>query len=420
MSAGSVETAPGGGFGSLMDPLSPQQIDNPYPLYRQVRSQEPVVFNPTYNVWFITRHEDCVRALRDHETFSTRTVFFPAKPWPPEVQAELDKGYSWYYLLSNNDPPDHTPLRRAVQTAFTNRQTAALERRVREIAEGLVDEFAADGRGELYSQFAYRFPALVIVEVLGVPVADMEQLKQWGDDWLALFSDSAATDELVEAAKGFVAFQNYFKDAFEERERSPRDDLLTGILQALKNERVNLGIEDIVNVPINIMTAGHETGTLLMLSTMRFLLANPEQMEEVKADPSLIPAAVEEGLRMEPAVHGIFRTTLRDTVVAGTEIPAGSRVLLVYGSANHDERCFAEPERYDIHRRDVGEHLGFGKGTHFCVGAPLARLEQKVAFETLLSRLPNLRLGEPPPEPLVHFWLRGPRSLHLEWDPPGG
>jgi cytochrome P450 len=413
-SAGATTT---GDLGELLDPLSPRQIADPYPLYRRIREEQPVVHNPKYDVWFVTRHEDCVRALRDHESFSTRTVFFPAKPWPPEVQAELDRGYSWYYLLSNNDPPDHTPLRRAVQTAFTNRQTAALERRVRELAEELVDEFARDGHCELYSQFAYRFPALVIVEVLGVPREDMEQLKQWGDDWLALFSDSASTAELVEAAKGFVAFQNYFKDAFERREREPRDDLLTGILQALKNERVRLGIEDIVNVPINIMTAGHETGTLLMLSTMRFLLTHPEQLAQVKADPSLIPAAVEEGLRMEPAVHGIFRTTLRDVEVAGTVIPEGSRVLLVYGSANHDGRVFSDPERYDLHRDDVGEHLGFGRGTHFCVGAPLARLEQKVAFETLLGRLPNLRLSPGrEPEPLVHFWLRGPRSLHLEWD----
>ena len=414
MTAGAVERDD---LGALMDPLAPHQIADPYPLYRRARAEEPVVYNPKYDVWFVTRHEDCVRALRDHEAFSTRTVFFPAKPWPAEVQAELDKGYSWYYLLSNNDPPDHTPLRRAVQTAFTNRQTAGLERRVREIAETLVAEFAADGACELYSQFAYRFPALVIVDVLGVPVDDMEQLKSWGDDWLALFSDSAATDELVEAAKGFVAFQNYFRAAFEEREREPRDDLLTGILQALKNERVNLGIEDIVNVPINIMTAGHETGTLLMLSTMRFLLENPESLQAVKRDPSLIPAAVEEALRMEPAVHGIFRTTLKDVEVGGVVIPEGSRVLLVYGSANHDERCFGDAERFDIHRSDVGEHLGFGKGTHFCVGAPLARLEQRVAFETLLARLPNLRLADPEPEPLVHFWLRGPRSMHLRWDP---
>ena len=414
MGAGALDT---GDLGALMDPLAPHQIDDPYPLYRRARADQPVVYNPKYDVWFVTRHEDCVRALRDHAAFSTRTVFFPAKPWPPEVQAELDKGYSWYYLLSNNDPPDHTPLRRAVQTAFTNRQTAALERRVREIAESLVDEFASEGQCELYSQFAYRFPALVIVDVLGVPIEDMEQLKRWGDDWLALFSDSATTDELVEAAKGFVAFQNYFREAFEERVQEPRDDLLTGILQALKNEHVNLRVEDIVNVPINIMTAGHETGTLLMLSTMRFLLDHPETLAAVTRDTSLVPAAVEEALRMEPAVHGIFRTTLKEVEVAGVVIPEGSRVLLVYGSANHDERCFHDPERYDIQRSDVGEHLGFGKGTHFCVGAPLARLEQKVAFETLLVRLPNLRMGEPEPEPLVHFWLRGPRSMHLRWDP---
>ena len=362
---------------------------------------------------------DCLQALRDHDSFSTRTVFFPSAPWPAEVQAELDKGFSWYYLLSNNDPPDHTPLRRAVQTAFTNRQTATLERQARAIANELVDDFADDGHCELFSQFAFRFPALVIIEVLGVPREDMEQLKQWGDDWLMLFSDSAPTDQLVEAAKGFVAFQNYFKQAFEEREREPRDDLLTGILQALKTEKTGLSIDDIVNVPINLMTAGHATGALLMLATMRFLQENSDALEAVKADTSLIAKAVEESLRLEPSVHGIFRTTLKDVDVAGVTIPKDSRVLLLYASANHDETAFAHAEQFDMFRPDVAGHLGFGKGTHFCPGAPLARLEQQVAFETLLGRLPNLRLKQDAEEVrFVHFWLRGMQTLHLEWDLP--
>jgi cytochrome P450 len=406
-------------LGELIDPLSDTQLEDPYPLYRRIRREEPVVYNAKHDVWFVTRHADCLKALRDHDSFSTKTVFFPSTPWPPEVQAELDKGYSWYYLLSNNDPPDHTPLRRAVQTAFTNRQTAALERRVREIGNDLVDTFAADGQCELFNAFAYRFPALVIVEVLGLPRDDMEQLKKWGDDWVLLFSDSATTEELVEAARNYVAFQNYFKEAFEEREREPRDDLLTGILQALKNEEVRLQIEDIVNVPINLMTAGHITGTLLMTATMRFLMTHPSQLDAVKADLSLIPAAVEEALRMEPSVHGIFRTTKCPVEMGGKTIPEEARVLLVYGSANHDEDVFFDAEQYNVFRPDVAEHLGFGRGTHFCPGAPLARLEQRVAFETMLTRLPNLRLQKGVEEQrLVHFWLRGMQTIHLEWDLP--
>ena len=406
-------------LGDLIDPLSPEQLENPYPLYQRIRSEEPVVYNAKHDVWFVTRHVDCLQALRDHDSFSTRTVFFPSSPWPPEVQAELDKGYSWYYLLSNNDPPDHGPLRRAVQTAFTNRESAGLERGARVIANELVDQFAADGQCELFEQFAFRFPALVIVSVLGVPREDMEQLNKWGDDWLMLFSDSTPTEQLVEAAKGYVAFQNYFKQAFEAREREPRDDLLTGILQALKTEKTGLTIDDIVNVPINLMTAGHATGALLMLATMRFLQQNPDQLEAVKADMSLIPNAVEESLRLEPSVHGIFRTTLREVEIAGTTIPKDSRVLLVYGSANHDETAFVNAESFDLFRPDVAGHLGFGKGTHFCPGASLARLEQQVAFETLLGRLPNLRMQQGVEEVrFVHFWLRGMQTLHLEWDLP--
>lgn len=412
------------GFAPSFDPLSHSQAASPWRLYKEIRDSEPIFHSEKYDVWFITRHDLVLQALRDHAHFSTRSVFLPARPWVPEVQAELDKGYSQHYLLSNNDPPEHTPLRKAVQRAFTRTQTAAMEGIVEEVANTLIDAFADDGHAEIVEQFAYPFPAMVVARVLGLPVEDVPQLKRWGDDWLALFGDEPDTAKLVEHARGFVAFQKYFEAAFEERRANPRDDLLTDLVQQLcdgtpmPDSGRPLEVRDIVNIPINIMSAGHETGTLLLTSGLEILLSRePEWYERLREDPSLIPAFIEEVLRMESPVHGIFRTTTGDAQVGDVTIPDGSRVLLLYGSANHDERRFEHAERFDPHRRDVGEHLGFGKWTHFCPGSPLARLEQHKAYELLLTRLPNLRVApEKDRERMMHFWLRGYSALHLEWD----
>jgi cytochrome P450 len=406
------------GLGERFDPLDPEQDDLRYDLWAEARAQEPVFHSPKYDVWFITRWADVDAALKDHAHFSTESVFFPSTPWPEPVQAILDRGYSWHYLLSNNDPPEHTPLKKAVSKAFTRSQTQALEHRIVEIANDLIDGFVDEGRADIGARLAYAFPAYVVLEIIGFPREDMEQLKAWGDDWLTLFSDSADVETLCSAAEGFVAFQNYVLEHFRERERSPRPDLLSHLLRELHEDPdVNLAVEDIVNVPINIMTAGHETGTLLMLGTLSEVLSDAALTKRLATDPSAIPLAVEEALRFEPPVHGIFRTTKAEVQVAGQTIPAGARVLLAYGAANHDPEVFASPEAYDIDRADVSAHLGFGKGTHFCPGAPIARLEQRIALEALFRRCPNLRLAaDQEPRRLHHFWLRGFTELWVEWD----
>jgi cytochrome P450 len=405
-------------IGLRFDPLDPGQAEIRYEFWAQAREQEPVFYSPQYDVWFVTRYADIEAAMKDHEHFSTSSVFAPARPWPDEVSAILDKGYPWHYFLSNNDPPEHTPLKRAVSKAFSRSQTRAMEERVRAIAGELIDGFAGDGEADLGERLAWPFPALVVVEILGFPRADMEQLKKWGDDWVTLFSDAGDTETMVAAAKNFVTFQNYVLEHFRDRAANPREDLLSHLIRELRDDPDStLELEDIVNVPINIMTAGHATGTLLFLEEMTELLRHPELMAEVRADPGRIPALVEEALRFEPPVHGIFRTTKAAVEVAGVTIPAQARVLLCYASGNHDPHRFADPETFNIHRTDGGGHLGFGKGTHFCPGAPFARLEQRAALELLLERCPNLRpLPGREPERVAHFWLRGYQSLWVQWD----
>ncbi|MBS1880126.1 MAG: cytochrome P450 [Actinobacteria bacterium] len=406
-------------IGIRFDPMDPGQAEVRYEFWAEAREHQPVFYSEKYDVWFVTRSDDIEAAMKDTQRFTNGSVFDPAKPWPPEVQAVLDRGYPWRYFLGNNDPPEHTPLKRAVSKAFSRSQTRAMEARVREIANGLIDGFVDEGMVDIGERLAWPFPALVVVDVLGFPQEDVEQLKQWGDDWVSLFSDSLSTEELVAAAEQFVAFQNYVLDAFREREREPREDLLSHLIRELHDDpELNLGLEEIVNVPINIMTAGHATGTLLMLEELTELLGDPELMREVRSDPENIPALVEESLRYEAPVHGLFRTTKAEVEMGGVTIPEGAHVLLCYASANHDPCRFHDPEKFDIHRADVDKHLGFGKGTHYCPGAQIARLEQGIAIELMLERCPNLRLvPDRPPERLQHFWLRGYQSLWVRWDP---
>jgi cytochrome P450 len=357
--------------------------------------------------------------LKDIRNFSKCDDFAPAQPWSPEVQGALDKGYSWDYFLSNNDPPIHTPLKRVVSKAISRRQTKAIAERVRAIASELIDGFAADGIAELGEQLAWPFPALVTLEIIGFPREDMDQLKRWGDEWVLLFSDAPlGTEAMVRAADQFVEFQNYVLDHLRDRERNPREDLLSHLIRELHDDPdIDLPLEDIVNIPISVMTAGHVTGTLLLLEEITELLAHPELMATVRAHPEKIPVLIEEALRFEPPVQGTFIRAINEVEVGGVTLPADSRVLLSYGSANHDPARFSCPEAFDIERPDVDRHLGFGKGTHFCPGAPLARLEQHVALELLLERCPNLRAVEGrPPERMQHFWLRGYESLWVEWD----
>jgi cytochrome P450 len=405
-------------IGLRFDPLDPSQAEIRYDFWTEARESQPVFYSPKYDVWFVTRYEDIEAAMKDHAHFSTSSVFAPARPWPEEVKEILDQGFSWHYFLSNNDPPDHTPLKRAVSKAFSRTQTRALEARVREVAAELIDGFVGDGIADLGEKLAWPFPALVVVEIIGFPREDMEQLKKWGDDWVSLFSDSADSGAMGEAAKNFVTFQNYVLDHLRDRQQNPRDDLLSHLVRELHDDpESSLGIEDIVNVPINIMTAGHATSTLLFLEEVTELLRHPDLMAEVRAEPGKIPALVEEALRFEAPVHGIFRTTKAEVEIAGVTIPEQARVLLCYASANHDPHRFVHPEVFDIHRPDINAHLGFGKGTHFCPGAPIARLEHRTALELLLERCPNLRsVPDRPAERVQHFWLRGYQSLWVQWD----
>jgi len=400
------------------DPLAPEQLENPYPIYARARSEEPIFHVPAFDLWVVTRYDDVLAVLKDHEAFSSEhavTTATQARPAP--VVEELAKGFPPTPTLTESDSPLHDRLRGLVNKAFTARRVAAMEGRIAEIATGLIDDFAPEGRADVIERFAWPLPLSVIGDMLGVPVADLPVLHDWCHDWLLLLQAAGTVEDQVGYARSVVALQRYFTQALEERQREPTDDLMSALLEARLDGETPLSMIEAVRVPLNLIIAGHVTVTRAIGSGLLLLLDQPRELELLRASPERIPDAVEEILRMESPAQGLFRTATRDVKVGQVSLPKGARLMVHYASANRDERQFSEAERFVLGRPEIAKHVAFGKGIHFCLGAPLARLELRIALALILERLPNFRLwGEQPIEREQIFFARGLSKLQLEWD----
>jgi cytochrome P450 len=400
-------TAPGcpHRLGEAFEPLG-AHLEDPYPFYREARLAEPVFFHPGFELWFVTRYEDVVTVLRDPATFSSKDTIPTHPELPPEVQAVLAEHRHPQHLI-NSDPPKHTRLRTIMNEGFTPSRVAGLEPRVRQVATELVDGFESDGHTDLLAHYAYPLPLTVILQVLGVPPADLDDCRRWSNDvsaW-AWAAGALPTEKLVEYAGSMVAFQRYGEALVAERRREPRDDLISHVL-ASPDGRAGLTVEELVDLLPGLILAGHETTANLIANTLYLVLRHPAAWDALRQDPGAAEAVVEEGLRIDTSVIGMPRTTTRPVELGGVSLPAGARLFLLFGSANHDEARYDDPERFWAGRPRSAPHLGFGRGIHFCIGAPLARLEARVAIETLASRFPGLALADrtpPPRRPLLAF-----------------
>lgn len=335
----------------------------------------------------------------------------------PEVMEIYAQGYPPVDTLLTNDPPAHTRYRVLVTKAFSARRVATLEPKVREIAAELVEKFARDGKVELMSQFAVGLPMTVIADALGVPREDMDKFKRWSDDSVAPLGGMISAERQIECTRSIVEFQHYFAAKLEERRVAPRDDLLTDLLNARLEKTSPLNMAEMLSILQQLLVAGNETTTNLIGSAMMLALQHPDQMRSLIDDPTLIGNFIEEALRTESPVQGLFRVTKADTELGGTLIPKMSRVVMMYASGNRDDAQFPDADHFDIRRANARTHLAFGQGIHFCIGAALARLEARVAFEILLARLKNIRFAAG--NDFAHtpsFILRGLKALHLEFD----
>jgi cytochrome P450 len=325
----------------------------------------------------------------------------------------LAEGWPAMPYIIEIDPPLHDRIRGLVTRAFTPRRIAELEPRIQAIATELVEELAPLGRADVIEKVAWPLPLRVLGELLGFPREDLAQLHEWGTDWL-LLQQPGTVEERVGHARGLVALQRHMVAALERREQEPSDDLLGALMAARAESEDPLSLEAVAGLPLDLVVAGHVTVTRAIGSALALTFRHP-QLRAHLLDPQLAPLAIEEILRLESPAQGLFRVTTRPAEVGGVELPAGARVMVHFGSANRDECVFAGAGELDPQREGLARHLAFGKGIHFCIGAPLARLELKSVLPLLLERLPGLRpAGDFEREPV--FFARGFQRLVVEWD----
>jgi cytochrome P450 len=391
--------------------LTPAYLADPYPYYHQLRCEAPVYWSEAMEAWLLTRYGDAEATLRDPRLVSGTRIAAAVRQLPetvqPEVQALEGHISTWMGFI---DPPDHTRLRALVSNAFTPRMIRGLGPRIQTIVDELLDRVQEAGRMDLIADFAFPLPAIVIAEMLGLPPEDREQFKQWSNDVMAfLGTGRSRVDVARRAQQGVYALKDYLRGIFRQRRQLPREDLISALL-VVEEEGDRLSEEEMFGMCVFLLVAGHETTLALIGNGMLALLRNPEQKQMLQENPGLIDSAVEEFLRYDSPIQHQTRVAREDFELEGQRILRGDRVLPMLGAANRDPAQFADPDRLDI-RRQPNPHLAFGYGIHFCLGAPLARLEGQIAIHTILRRLPRMQLTDGNLRWRVHTSMRHPELL---------
>lgn len=391
-------------------------LQNPYPFFARLRKEEPVTFSPELNMWMISRLDDINAVLNNPAVFSSAGAIASGDNLVAEARAILGPGPIIHDSPLNTDPPVHTRLRRFLQQGFLPARVAEQEPRIRRFANALIDAFIHQGKADLVEQFAYPLPAQVILAMLGIPMEDMAQVKQWTADLFGLIFGKAPAEAQVAMARGVVESRAYCTKLIEQRRREPREDLTSELVHAQFDGDVLKTPELVSLVGGSLMAAGHESTTAQLSLMLKNLLEQPERWELLREDRTLIPKAIEECMRYEGVAAGLIRTTTQEVELGGMCIPKGATLLVLFSSANHDEAHHEAPERFDLSRENP-QHLTFGRGIHFCMGATLARMELRVALELLLERIPELRLV-PGQDYGYHqnlITMRVIRHLHAQW-----
>ncbi|WP_370501084.1 cytochrome P450 [Mycolicibacterium sp. jd] len=386
-------------------------------IFRLLRDDEPVLYIPTLNMWAISRHDDVVVALRDHERFGHLPDDMMG-PVPADLAEQLPNGYALSIpTLVNTDPPVHNRIRKLAQKSLTPRAVARYEALIRDTANGLIDTFVDDGRADIIERFALPLPVTVMANILGFPDADRARFKRWILSTFDLFVPTLTPERRHELALDQIELNRYVHAAIEERRTNPGDDIISGLIRAAEGEgEQSLGDLEILGIITQLTTGGFETTQGTIGLALVALCEHPEVFERVRADPKLLPAVIEETIRRYNPARGVFRVTKCDVEISGRLIPQGSRIFVLIGAANQDPEQFTDPLEFDIDR-DLRNHVGFGTGVHSCPGMALARLDIRIALELLLARLPNLRLVPDQDRPLAPgFIFCTPQHLELEWD----
>ena len=392
----------------LFNPLLPEFHADPYPFYRRLREKEPVHQSPM-GFWVLTRYEDCVAVLRDQrfgrEEFQQMlsSVYGDDSEKPQLPRSMLFR-----------DPPDHTRLRALVSKAFTPRMIETMRDHIQEIVDRLLDRVQDAGRMDVMEDLAYPLPVTVICEMLGVPVEDHASIRGWSADIARSLDAIGLPSDQTIVERGRTsrrALAGYFRRLVPERRARPQQDLLSGLIAA-EEQGDKLSQDEVIAMCLLLFIAGHETTVNLIGNGTLALLRHPDQMRKLQADPALIGNAVEELLRYDSPVQRTARIASVDAEVGGQPMPKGTMVITALGAANRDPAQFPDPDVLDVTRKDP-RHISFGFGIHFCLGAPLARVEGQLALGTLLRRMPKLALAEANPEWRESSVLRGLKRLDV-------
>ena len=398
-------------------PFDPQVLESPWEFNRRLREEAPVYRDPNTGIFLVSSYDTVFEALQNFEIFSNRfarAMGRGATP-PPEVREAGSGGYPQVDTMLTADPPEQRRFRKLVNKAFVPRRVNGLETRMDALSHELIDGFATEGRVELMSRYAQLLPLTVIAEQLGVPREDLPKFRRWSDGFVAQLGQMADLETQVEAARMIVEFQHYFAERLEGRRKEPRDDIISDIANASVEDERPLDTAESLSILPQLLVAGNETTASAIAEGMLLLVQHPDQLALVEAEPAHLPGLVEEVLRLATPTANMWRVTTEDTSLAGVEIPKGAFALLRFASANRDETRFPDPDRLDVARPNVGDHLALGYGVHFCLGAMLARKEMAVAFRCLTTRLSAWRLDPEADAPRhkPNVLLRGLEALHL-------
>ena len=400
---------------SLYNLLDPAVLANPYSLYKNLRENDPVHWDPFLHAWVATRYEDVIQIMLKFSADRTPT---PEQLDAMGMMAEMSPiAQVMVKQMLFMDAPAHTRLRALCATAFTPARVAVLKQHIQDIADQLIDKVLPSGQMDVIADFANPLPAIVTAELFGVPVEDHQDLKNWSTDFAEMLGNFQLNPDrargVLQSTENMLA---YFQNAIRDQERNPRPGLVQSLMQA-EVEGSRLTEEEIVANLIVTMVGGQETTTNLIGNGLVSLLRNPDQLALLKNDSSILPSAIEELLRYESPSQHTARLAPADTMLGGKLIKKRQAVIAVFAAANRDPERFADPDKLDLRRTD-NRHVAFAWGAHYCFGAPLARMEGQIAFETMLRRLPNLRLDEQEFQWRENMGLRGLKSLKVSFDKP--
>lgn len=397
--------------------FEPFKLTNPFPAYKELREEAPVMFDDRINMFVVSRYEDVKGVFEDWETFSSKDAQAPIRPLGPLAKKVLEEGnFTTYSGLSARIPPEHTRIRAVATKAFTPRRYKVLEPYIRENADKLIDAMIAKGNtGDILPDLAYDLPTITIFTLIGVPHDMIDQVKTWATSRATLTWGDLSDEEQVPHAHNMVAYWQYCLKLVADAKVTPGDNLVTDLVN-LQTAGDEISDHEIASFLYSLLFAGHETTTTLISNAVLKLLQNREAWEAIKANPEKIPGAIEEILRTAGSISAWRRTAMRDAEVGGVAIPKGSQLLLLMASANRDGGMFENPDVFDIERQNARQHLSFGFGIHYCIGNILGKLQTRVALEELMTKLPDIQLiGDGNVEFGDNLSFRVPMTVPVTW-----